>query len=228
MELRRAGRAWIVASLAAVATFAHGADETIGCPAVAADAAPGIEARENAVAGPFTRPESTVPANKRTTRGLYLTATDASELVGENPAGVLFIDVRTRGELEFNGMPAQVDAHVPYLIEAQPLAWDEATSSFRFVVNPDFVAAVDRRLARKGLTREAVVVVICQGGVRAARATDALTAAGYGTVYTVVDGFEGDPVAEGPQKGLRLVNGWRNAGLPWTTRLDRTKMYGLD
>jgi hypothetical protein len=47
-------------------------------------------------------------------------------------------------------------------------------------------------------------------------------------VYTVVDGFEGDPLTEGPGKGLRVVNGWRNAGLPWTTRLDRTKMYGVD
>jgi hypothetical protein len=29
-------------------------------------------------------------------------------------------------------------------------------------------------------------------------------------------------------RGLRLVNGWRNAGLPWTTKLDRSKMYGLE
>jgi len=71
-------------------------------------------------------------------------------------------------------------------------------------------------------------VVICQAGLRAARAADALTRAGYATVYTTIDGFEGDPVADGPSKGQRIVNGWRNAGLPWTTKLDRAKMYGVN
>ena len=47
-------------------------------------------------------------------------------------------------------------------------------------------------------------------------------------VYTTIDGFEGDPVADGPHKGERLLNGWRNAGLPWTAKLDRAKMYDLD
>ena len=78
------------------------------------------------------------------------------------------------------------------------------------------------------MTRDAPVIVICQGGLRAARAANALTQARYTMVYTVIDGFEGDPVADGPTKGQRLVNGWRNAGLPWTAKLDRSKMYGLN
>ena len=169
-----------------------------------------------------------MPANKRTTCGLYLTAVDAYEMVNEDPAKVLFIDVRTRGELQFIGMPTLVDAHVPILVEAAPPLWDDASSSFKLVPNPDFVAAVDARLAQKGLTRDAPVIVICQGGLRAARAANALTQARYTRVYTVIDGLEGDPVAEGPMKGQRLVNGWRNAGLPWTAKLDRSKMYGLN
>ena len=149
-------------------------------------------------------------------------------MVSEAPDKVLFIDVRTRGELQFIGMPTLVDAHVPFLVEASPPQWDEASSTFKLAPNPTFVDDVGRRLARKGLGRGDPVIVICQGGVRAARAANALTQAGYTTVYTIVDGFEGDPVADGPHKGERLVNGWRNAGLPWTAKLDRAKMYGLD
>lgn len=86
---------------------------------------------------------------------------------------------------------------------------------------------MDGRLARKGLTRGDRVILICQGGVRAARAANLLTLAGYARVYTTIDGFEGDPSPDGPRKGERIVNGWRNAGLPWTARLDRSKMHGL-
>ena len=223
------GRALLFAVIAAVsAPFAHAAGDVLVCPAEGGEGAGAGAAREASPGAPFTRPEETVPANKRTACGLYLTAVDAYEMVSEDPAKVLFIDVRTRGELQFIGMPTLVDAHVPILIEATPPQWDDATSSFKLVPNPDFVAAVDARLAQKGLTRDAPVIVICQGGLRAARAANALTQARYTMVYTVIDGFEGDPVADGPTKGQRLVNGWRNAGLPWTAKLDRSKMYGLN
>jgi len=42
-------------------------------------------------------------------------------------------------------------------------------------------------------------------------------------VYTVVDGFEGDVAKEGPNAGKRVVNGWKNAGLPWSYRLEKEK-----
>ena len=221
-------RCLLVSLLAATTTFAHAGGEALNCPVTPNDAAAAAEARPTIPDAPFTRPEATVPANKRTVRGLYLTATDAYAMVSESPASVLFVDVRTRGELQFIGMPKLVDAHVPFMVEAAPLQWDDTASSFKLVPNADFVAGVERHLARKGLTHDAVVVVICQGGLRAARAVDALTKAGYTMVYTVVDGFEGDPVAEGPMQGARIVNGWRNAGLPWTQKLDRSKMYGLE
>ena len=47
------------------------------------------------------------------------------------------------------------------------------------------------------------------------------TEAGFTRVHSVVDGFEGDM---SPQ-GRRSVNGWKNAGLPWTYRLERSRMY---
>jgi len=221
------GRLLLLALVAfASASLAQASDDASTCPAGGGDLA--AAPRETSPESPFTRPEATVPANKRTTRGLYVTATDAYEMVGEDAAKVLFIDVRTRGELQFIGMPTSVDGHVPILVEATPAQWDDAAASFKLVPNAEFVSAVDARLAQKGLTRDAAVIVICQGGIRAARAADTLTQAGYTMVYTVIDGFEGDPEAEGPMKGQRRVNGWRNAGLPWTTKLDRAKMYGLN
>ena len=74
-----------------------GLRDAVSCPVDASTAA--VAARE-APAGPFTRPEASVPAVKRTQRGLYLTAQDAYDMVSEAPAKVLFVDVRTRGELQ--------------------------------------------------------------------------------------------------------------------------------
>ncbi len=40
-----------------------------------------------------------------------------------------------------------------------------------------------------------------------------------------MDGFEGDVAKDGPQAGQRVVNGWKHAGLPWTYKLDKVKLY---
>jgi rhodanese-related sulfurtransferase len=204
---------------------AQAAGDAVGCPA---DPAAVAAAARDVTNDLFTRPEAGVPAAKRTSCGLYVTAQDAYDMVKEAPDKVLFIDVRTPAELQFIGMPTLVDANVPVLLATSPPQWDEVNATFKLAPNPKFVEGVDARLARKGLTREDRVILICQGGIRAARAANLLTQAGYAKVYTTIDGFEGDPAADGPHKGERIVNGWRNAGLPWTSRLDRSKMYGLD
>ncbi|HTN50695.1 MAG TPA: rhodanese-like domain-containing protein [Burkholderiaceae bacterium] len=218
-------RGLVFAVLASVLSVVQAEGDVLSCPSTRP--VENTAAREPS-GDLYTRPESTVPPAKRTKRGLYVTAKDAHDMVALDPARVLFIDVRTRGELQFIGMPTMIDAHVPFLIESAPPQWDEVKSTFRLAANPRFVADVDTRLAKKGLMRDDVVIVMCQSGLRAAGAADALTDAGYTKVYTTIDGFEGDPMAEGPHKGERIVDGWRNAGLPWTTRLDRSKMYGLD
>ncbi len=219
-------RRMLLAMSITVATIsvAHAAGEAAGCPADSEAVAAAAAAIPD---GMFTRPEAAVPAAKRTTCGLYVTAQDAYDMVKEAPERVLFIDVRTPAELQFIGMPTLVDANVPVLLEISPPQWDDGNSTFKLSPNAKFVEGVDVRLARKGLTRDDRVILICQGGVRAARAANLLTQAGYTKVYTTIDGFEGDPAPDGAHKGERIVNGWRNAGLPWTARLDRSKMYGL-
>jgi hypothetical protein len=48
-----------------------------------------------------------------------------------------------------------------------------------------------------------------------------LAEAGFMQVGSVVDGFEGDMSKD----GRRSVNGWKNAGLPWSYKLDKARMY---
>jgi rhodanese-related sulfurtransferase len=220
----------VFATAVVFATSAYAGD--LACPGAGADA---VSAASTYLPPdiPLVVPTSSVdaaslPAYKRTSAQLYLTAAEAGILTEAFGDRMLFVDVRTRAELIFNGMPSTVDAHIPFLLDPLAARWDDGKAAFALDRNPDFVDAVLRRLARKGLSRDDVVVLICQGGARAAMATNVLAQAGFARVYSVVDGFEGDPAPDGPSKGMRVVNGWRNAGLPWTTKLEKARMYGVD
>jgi rhodanese-related sulfurtransferase len=166
-----------------------------------------------------------VPEIKRTKSGLYVTAREAYEMVAANPEKVLFLDIRTPSEVEFLGMPTLADANVPYMLRSEWNEWDEKKHNFKLEVNAFFAAEVEKRLAQKGLAKTDPVVLICRSGDRSAKAADLLSDLGYTSVYSVVDGFEGDLAREGPKKGQRVVNGWKNADLPWSYTLEREKMY---
>ena len=92
-------------------------------------------------------------------------------------------------------------------------------------VDPNWSASLETRLAAMGLTKEDPVILICRSGVRSNSATGLLTHFGFKRAYTVIDGFEGDKGTEGASKGYRTVNGWKNAKLPWSYKLDTKKMY---
>ncbi len=57
-------------------------------------------------------------------------------------------------------------------------------------------------------------------------AVNALAAAGYTNAYNIIDGFEGDKVADAtsPDHGKRRCNGWTNSGLPWTYAVDPSRL----
>jgi rhodanese-related sulfurtransferase len=189
----------------------------------------GVRAQACVASGPAAAADvlgdEDVPAAKRTAAKNYLTAAAAYPMLVAEADRVLFVDVRTRAEVAFGGMPMLADANVPVMLLPDDAAWDAEKKAFRMTPNPDFVAEVGRRLAAKHLTKDDPVIVICQGGLRSAKAADALSAAGYTLVFSIVDGFEGDVATEGPTKGQRSVNGWKNAGLPWSYALSRDKMY---
>jgi rhodanese-related sulfurtransferase len=164
-------------------------------------------------------------AKKQTTLGFYLTAEEAYKMKAEH-ADALFIDVRTRAEVTFLGMPTSADANIPYVLAEEYSTWSDKKKSFKFPPNSDFQMAVDKLVAAKGLKKESRIIVMCRSGSRSAKAANLLAKAGYTNVYTVVDGYEGDKAKEGGHKGQRVVNGWKNAGLPWSYKLDKKKMYG--
>jgi rhodanese-related sulfurtransferase len=168
---------------------------------------------------------ASVPAAKRTKLGLYMSAQEAAKFVEQNAKKTVFLDVRTPAEVAFVGMPQVADANVPYMREPDFPIWDAAKQTYKLELNPEFLPEVRRRLSEKSLGPVDNIVLICRSGDRSAAAANLLAEAGFKHVYSVVEGFEGDVAAEGPKAGQRVVNGWKNAGLPWSYKLDRQKMY---
>jgi len=167
-----------------------------------------------------------LPEIKRTRMGLYLTPQQAYEIKKKDPKGVAFFDVRTRAKAVYVGMPTDVDALVPYVEHQEIMTdWDDKRHMYKLEPNQDFIPELERRLQEKGLTRNSPIILICRSGDRSSKAADRLQVAGYTKVYSVAEGVEGDTAKGGPTDGQRVVNGWKNAQLPWTYKLEKAKMY---
>lgn len=166
-----------------------------------------------------------VPETKRSASGLHLTAVEAAEMKRAQPAKVLFLDIRTRAEAMYLGMPTLADYLVPVLDFPEVWEWSADRAEYIQQGNPNFVKDVEDRLARAGLTKDDPVILICRSGVRSNSASAVLAHYGFKKAYTVIDGYEGDTAKDGPQKGQRVVNGWKNAQLPWSYKLETRKMY---
>jgi rhodanese-related sulfurtransferase len=167
-----------------------------------------------------------IPSKKQTELGLYLTAKDAYKLKTEH-TDVIFVDVRTRAEVAFLGMPEVSDANIPYMVASDWGTWDEKKKNFKLEANSGFLLSMDDLIKAKGGNKESKIIVMCRSGSRSAKAANLLAKRGYKNVYTVLDGFEGDKAKSGDLKGQRVVNGWKNSGLPWSYKLDKSKMYNL-
>ena len=169
----------------------------------------------------FAVDKKDIPEYKQTRAGLYVTSSEAFDNIQSEGNRILFLDVRTRTEVAFVGMPVAADANVPYMFMAEPMTWNDDWGNFEMISNPDFLKAVKQRLEEKGLTQDDKVFLMCRSGGRSASAVDLLSKAGFTNVYTVVDGYEGDTA----KNGRRIVNGWKNSDLPWSYTLDKNKMY---
>jgi rhodanese-related sulfurtransferase len=166
-----------------------------------------------------------VPLAKRSSSGLHLTAVEAAAMKQQNPGKVMFIDIRTRAEAMYVGLATPIDHLVPFLEFPEVWEWSDEKSEFIQLSNTHFVQDVEQRLAKAGLDKNDAVILICRSGVRSNHASGLLAQYGFKRAYTVIDGFEGDAVKDGERKGQRMVNGWKNANLPWTYKLDKAKMY---
>ena len=167
-----------------------------------------------------------LPEAKRSKAALYLTPQQAYDMKKANPKEVALFDIRTRAEAMYVGWPSDADALVPFVEHSELMTeWDDKRFMYKLEPNQDFVPELGRRLTEMGLGKDAAIILICRSGDRSAKAADRLQLAGYGKVYSIAEGFEGDTTKEGARSGQRTVNGWKNANLPWTYKLDKNRMY---
>lgn len=121
--------------------------------------------------------------------------------------GAILIDVRTRAEWSFVGLPDLSDRGAePALIE-----WQRYPD---MAVDPAFAEAALAAAARAGAD---TVYFLCRSGARSMRAALATAAAAAEAgrplaCFNVAEGFEGD-LDETGRRGRR--NGWKARGLPW-------------
>jgi rhodanese-related sulfurtransferase len=160
---------------------------------------------------------------RQTEAGLYVDSKEAMDFIEKNKDKIVFIDVRTRPEVEFVGYTDLIDKNVPWHFKTWD-KWNDKKKRFSSKPkNDNFVADVEKVVKAKGLTKEdAVVLLMCRSGSRSAKAANALYKAGFKQPYTLVDGFEG---GKSKKTGHRDINGWKNAGNPWTYKLKKEKMY---
>ena len=167
---------------------------------------------------------ASVPAAKQTISKSYLTAKEAAALKQSMGGKALLVDVRTPAEIEYVGVADMIDVGIPYMMDDYT-AWDDKKARFMMSPNSGFLTKMSDAMTKVGLDKSSPVIVMCRSGDRSARAADLLTQSGYTKVYSVVEGFEGDQAKDGDRKGQRVVNGWKNAGLPWSYNLNKNKMY---
>jgi rhodanese-related sulfurtransferase len=115
------------------------------------------------------------------------------------------------------------DAVIPYMANDFD-EWNVKNNSYLKVINDDFPIAFGDLVESKGLRKNTPIIFICRSGSRSSKAATLATKLGYTQAYTVVDGFEGDRAKEGKNKGHRVVNGWKNSGLPWDYKVNINKV----
>ncbi len=125
---------------------------------------------------------------------------EAYEVLTADPNARL-VDVRTRAEWNYVGLPDLADADVePILIEWQTYPTMQ--------VQTDFGAALEQSCPN----RDAPLYFLCRSGVRSLAAARLAKSLGYAKSFNIKDGFEGPPDELG-HRGRRA--GWKASGLPW-------------
>lgn len=120
-------------------------------------------------------------------------------------AGAILIDVRTRAEWTFVGLPDLTEIGKRVLT----VEWQTSPES---KVDAGFADRMTKALDAAGAGQDAELFFICRSGVRSRMAAEAMANAGYRRCRNVADGFEG-PLDADRHRG-RLA-GWKAAGLAW-------------
>jgi len=167
-----------------------------------------------------------IPEKKISKAGLYVTSAEAADFL--NDETVVLLDIRSRAEVSFLGLPTRVNVHIPYKVLPGFPVFDENKGTYELQLNPDFLADFENYVKENNLSRDTRFILMCRSGSRSARAASMLYKRGFPNVYSLLDGYEGDKAKNGPSKGKRTVNGWRNAGLDWSYKIQTSQVYPPD
>ena len=167
----------------------------------------------------FSFAETALPKSKQTTLGLYVTAQEAYVQWLNHPENVKIIDCRTPEEYIFVGH-APMAYNIPSNFVTHRFNEDKKKPVME--ENPHFV-----ELVKEKFKTDDKIMIMCRSGGRSAKSANRLAEAGFKNVYSITDGFEGDKVKdpESSYNGKRMKNGWKNAGNPWTYKLESNLIY---
>jgi rhodanese-related sulfurtransferase len=158
-------------------------------------------------------------------RPMYIQPREARRLKAEGSDKLLLVDVRSRAEVVFTGMPAGFDVHVPFMEPAADYRWDARLGQVAMDYNLSFLRDLDSALVAAGMRHSQPVVLLCRSGEASAKAAELLVEYGYEQVFVVLGGFEGpgQTLAGGQLAPDEL--GWKSAGLPWTAAIEPARFY---
>jgi rhodanese-related sulfurtransferase len=120
-------------------------------------------------------------------------------------SAALLIDVRTRAEWAFVGLPDLSEIGKRVLT----VEWQTSPESQIDAAFPERLSEV---LDAAGANKDSELFFICRSGGRSRMAAEAMANAGYRRCRNVADGFEG-PLDADRHRGQ--VAGWKAAGLAW-------------
>lgn len=124
--------------------------------------------------------------------------------LAENVGSVL-IDVRTRAEWSYVGVPDLSSlGKTVVLVEWQ--AFPDGRP------NSGFVEELTQKLDALGARNDTELYFICRSGARSRLAAEAMLNAGYTQCHNVAEGFEG-PLDSTRHRGSQ--DGWKARALPW-------------
>lgn len=156
---------------------------------------------------------------------LDIELTELHPLLQKSSDQLVFIDVRDPVEIMFTGFTDSVDANVPFRLVDRN-TWNEKKSVFAMKLNTSFIQEIEMQLKDKGLSKDALIVTMCRSGsARGKPSAEYLRERGFSNARYLVNGFQGSPAEDGKHKGLRVVNGWQNSGLPWQKKASSIKIY---
>ena len=149
-----------------------------------------------------------VPAHKQHRLGLVLTAREAARYLAIY-RDILMIDVRATIHVRRLGIATPVARNIPYVFDRND---GRPGTQPNWAYNKRFASEVKSLLVRRGAKPDATLFLICNSGTLSAIAAQALADLGYTRIYTVIDGFSGEPDEAAPANSTA----WKHVGLPWT------------